>query len=435
MIYPLRLKRQDYFFNSLEQYSIKPCFVKEEGLTKLENNKIIYIFIYNSLMRQKPIVFLSACLLFFVCLIIGFKIALIKPLWGDEIFCQTHDLKFCNSLEIIGGACVNEFEINNSPLFYLVQKGVFGLLHYSFPYSWTTWETALIHDPKAQIILRLGSIVFFSLSITLIYFFFAYYHSTRWGIYALLLTLSSPLVLLYSAEARYYALWFFLTTAQCLLFLKILQNSDKGKLTWSLLISVHVLLSLTVIVSLFQILAFSLILFLFKERKPRCYLFLTLIPVSICLYYNSYRRFFPLAFPQNPWELILVNFPIEQIIFLIGFFILVYLRKYDRKLLKGSKECLYLSFLMLFSTLIMLLHFKIISLLKPVAVPSVYHRHFFHLVPIATISTTFCAISFFQWSKARPFVRTLIDCILMIILTSQCISFFQMFLYYKTASH
>jgi len=162
---------------------------------------------------------LNSSVLFIACISIGLVLAKHKPVWNDEIYSQTNSIEDTSYLEIIAG---DVEEGNNSPLFYLMQKGFCELLKYKFPAGWKgRWS---ISDLKSQIILRINSIIFMSLSIVCIFFFFAKNYSVWSGIYSLFISISSYMVWIYWIEARPYPMWFFLITIQSLLFLNVARD-------------------------------------------------------------------------------------------------------------------------------------------------------------------------------------------------------------------
>lgn len=131
------------------------------------------------------------------------------------------------------------------------------------------------------------------------------------------------MTLAYWVIARPYALWNFLTTAQILLFLYILQTDHSQKKVWRLLLVAHFLLAWTVAFSAVQIAAVSLILFLFKDRDLRKYVFLTFVPVVLCCIYYFATPKYSFYFIDNAIQLISASFPKERLalVFLLGGFL------------------------------------------------------------------------------------------------------------------
>src|SRR5207244_2779711 len=124
------------------------------------------------------------------------------------------------------------------------------------------------NDQWTQFLLRISPNFFMSLTLTLIFYFFSRYYSIGLGVYAFLVSISSWMVWMYWVEARPYAQWFFLTTVQLLIFIRLLkEEKDNGRL-WNMLLAVNIILSLTIMFSAAQILVVSSALMLFiKNRK------------------------------------------------------------------------------------------------------------------------------------------------------------------------
>src|SRR3989338_3199932 len=124
-----------------------------------------------------------AVLLFVLSLAIGYQLSLRRPLWNDEIYTQVTVVDPKSYADIIFFR-IKRLEGNSCPLFYLVQKGVSDLFQFQFPVLWQKeWA---IDQPGAQVIMRLSSDVFMSLSIALLVYFFSRYYSIFTGIYAFL---------------------------------------------------------------------------------------------------------------------------------------------------------------------------------------------------------------------------------------------------------
>jgi len=199
---------------------------------------------------------------FIICLAIGFWLAARKPLWNDEIYTQT------NSIEKFSykGIILMKFEEGNiSPLFYLTQKFICDLFQYRFPIIWKgEWYIA---DLKSQIIMRVGPNIFMSLAITLIFYYFFKNGSLLLGLYSLVGSLSTFMVLAYWVEARPYALWFFLTTWQLLIFMSILKQRESQDMLWKTFVVVNILLAFTVVFSAWQTAVLSGLLWAYKEKN------------------------------------------------------------------------------------------------------------------------------------------------------------------------
>jgi uncharacterized membrane protein len=174
--------------------------------------------------RMKPIHILTVTV-FLALLAVGFWLSTHKPVWNDEIYSQRHIIERMNYGELIGFKIT---EGNSTPLFYVLQKAFAESLDYQFPAYNYEWHYV---DLPSQIILRILPNLFMSMSLAMMFFYFARYYSLWQGIYALILALSSVMVWVYWAEARPYAMWMFFTTAQMLLLLSRLR-AESPKNFW-----------------------------------------------------------------------------------------------------------------------------------------------------------------------------------------------------------
>lgn len=346
-------------------------------------------------------------LLFIILLFIGFHLAEHKPLWGDEVYSQ-HGIQKLSYAQILLGRIP---EGNNSPLFYLIQKGVSDLAGYRL--SPENWETK-IADPKTRILLRLNPILAMALALTFVFYFFARHYGIWAGTYGFLTALFSYNLWLYWAEARPYALWFFLTTAQSLLFLNIVIEKEIDKINWQWLIAVHFLLAFTVIFSCVQIVVVSFLAGYLTTRDLKKYFWLTLLPCSITIVYYFLAPKFNFFFPKTATQLIFPCFPREwmalfglYILFLISPFILK--AKQNREV-NGwqpidimGRTYLVFTILMLFSAAMLLGFFK------AGAVPEgqgfeMSHRYFIYLTPVGILSTALIVIHFIKACKGHPWL-------------------------------
>ena len=432
---------------------------------------LLNAFFMNNISQNRLLIALSTCLIFIFCISNGFRLAQKKLLWYDELFGQIRSVQRFSLGQIIKGDYINHHEANNSPMFYLIQKGISSLFNYKISLSqwfgpslsseiqsvfkidldniYNIREDSIdpkilnanqknfimnrrldllnshVKDPRGQIILRINPVIFMSLAATLIFSYFSLNYSVSWGIYSFILIFSSNMFWGHWCEARPYALWFFLTTVQSLLLI-ILTKDEKIKLpTWNLLIITHFLLSLTVIVSVSQILIASIILWAFKEKNLRRYIFLTALPVLICFYYYSYTIYGPYTLSNNVLDLILTNSPREQLLIIFIFSCYLFLNRLDRfkkfspqeNIFKASKEYLCLVILMLLSALFLLLFFKIHSTL---GMPGfIYPRYFIYLTPVAIIGTTLFSINLYQLSQKNKTLKITVAAILIFLLSEQ----------------
>lgn len=376
-----------------------------------------------NLIRNKRFILFTSLTIFLFCAGNGVRLAQKKMLWYDEMLSQEGSVQQCSVLEIIKGDCISRKETNNAPLFYMIQNGICHLFDYRLP-SLLSLEQQ-IGDPKGQFVLRINPIFSVSLALTLIYYYFASNYSIWWGIYAVVLAFSSNMFWGHWVEARPYALWFFLTTIQSILFLDLAKNDRIKKSSWLLLIITHILLSLTVIVSASQILVVSLLLWFFKERNPRRYVFLAILPLSICFYYLIYTIYRPVSFPEGPLRLIWPNFPPEQLIVVLLSAVFLYINYRSRlkgisptsSPVKGAMEYFCFVLLALSASLFFILFFKINSLAKSSA--AIYPRYFIFLNPIAIIGTSLFSINLLQMCRYKKMLKLGVIFILIFLLSKQ----------------
>ena len=243
-------------------------------------------------------------ILLMVLLAIGFNLARHKPLWTDEIYSQTVSVEKFSYPDILLGKVK---EGNTCPLFYLIQKMICDMTQYRVPSTGLEpW------DQHAQILLRVNPVFFMSLAIAVIFYCIARFYSSLAGVFASFVALSSPMVWLYWAESRPYAMWVLLGTLQLLFFLSIIRKEELNIRTWNWLAVIHGLLSLTVITSVGQIMAVSFLLWILKSRDWKKYLGLTILPLLICFYYYGRSSLSPLWVPNNFMKLIYPSISVEQ---------------------------------------------------------------------------------------------------------------------------
>lgn len=290
------------------------------------------------MLRNRHALILGCAFLIFVaCLGMGFSIAQQKPLWNDEIFSQISSVNNRSYFDIFISR--NTAEGTATPLFYFTQKMICNIFNFTILPSWKEgiWDS----DFKSRMILRIHPVFFMSLSIALIFYFFVRYYSWPTGLYALCTTLSSFMVWSYWAEARSYALWFFLTTAQSLLFIFMASRGKIEKTPWRLMVAVNFLLAFTTIFGIFQITLASALLWFFTEKNWKRYLVPTLTPVAICLFYYALSPKYGFQFVDSPMQLVNASIPKDRflIIALFAFALLLYYFREKfrfRKVFNGS---------------------------------------------------------------------------------------------------
>ena len=220
--------------------------------------------------------------LFLLCFVFGLWLAQRRPLWCDEVFSQVTQVQALSYREIW---FERKAEPNRSPLFYVVQKIVCDVFHFRLPQGWPANQE--LSDVRAQFVMRLAPNVFMSLSLAVLFYFFARHYSLGIGFYAFLTGLSSVMVWDYWIEARHYALWFLLTTLQTIVFLRILHNRQPHSSQWKQLALIHGMLAFTNILSVIQIAGASVFLWIFKQKKFNDYIWAAVVPLLICaMYYD-----------------------------------------------------------------------------------------------------------------------------------------------------
>ena len=365
---------------------------------------------------------LVALTLFFLSFGIGIWLSLRKPLWNDEIYTQVYSIDQHSYADIIFHRLV---EGNNCPLFYLIQKSICDMSGYHFPLEWDyEWNLA---DSWSQLILRLSSNLFMSLSLALVFYYFATHYSTGVGVYSSLVFFSSYMVWAYWVEARPYALWLLLTTIQSLLFLKILKEKRMDSLIYLSLVFTHLSLSLTSTLSLAQISVVTLILWIKIDRNLKRYIVLSLIPLGICFYYYLNSPQFKFFFLDGMIDLIHANLPLERmvIIFLYGLFLLFSLNKSkipftaptqvnketnEEEELEGKGYFL-LIILILLLTLVILFILKWKDTHGEVGF-SISDRYFIYLTPVGIIATIVSSVHLVRGLRTYPWL--LINCLMIL---------------------
>jgi len=367
-------------------------------------------------MNQRYLIFISFLLLI-ILLAAGFTIANHKRLWNDEIYTQVGIEK--NSYgRIISGKIE---EGNNAPLYYLVQKIVNQLIHYSSPMGWrqslASWKVN--HQPS-RLMLRITPVIYMSFAIVAIFYYFSRYYSIWTGLYSLFITFASLMVWRYWAEARPYGLWVLLTTIQSLLFLHILNYKDLVKKIWPWLIVVNVLLALTSFLSITQTIIISVLLAIWVERDWKKYIWFAGVPLLISLYYYFHAPspgYF--EFSLTPDQLIRECFSRERFYLLYLFLLYFGLYALQKKtrfpslyktdvILKAIPYFMF-TILMLLAVGLILLIFKIKERhVEGLLVVPIASRHFINLTPIGIIAVTLITHQLLKSFRDKPWMQILI---------------------------
>ncbi len=328
-----------------------------------------------------------------------------KPLWNDEIYTQERVIEVVSYVQILSGHFP---EGNNGPLFYLIQKAFCDLQHFHFPLKWK--QEWLLSEPRSQVVLRIPSNVLMSLTLTLIFYFFARQYSLAVGVYSFLIGISSPMIWEYWVEARPYTLWVFLTTCQALLVLNIFQEKQMAPTHWRWLNLVHLGLATTTVVSLAQIVVVSSIIWFYKERDWKKYWWATIFPVTVGVYYLLQAPIVGYGL-HACWPLVLSNMPPERLgILLIYGLFLVWLAKTRSSSSGETRRQEGLAFLVIVVLLLAAAFAQMVVIyLKatgPWAQMQVPDRVFIHLTPLGIIATSLFSVELFRYFKHDGWMRT-----------------------------
>lgn len=360
------------------------------------------------MLKRKTNLILSF-LLFAVCLAIGFRLAYDKPLWNDELYTLISSVRGLSYGDIFLGRVG---EGSNCPLFYLIQKSICDIAQYTVPEPWISgvWGH---EDLYSQILIRISPVVCMALAIVLIFYFFNRQYSLWAGVYSVAVSLSSFMIWFYWAEARPYALWVLLTTMQLLMFLRMTGEGRKNG--WVKLSIIHILLSLSVTVSIIQIAIVSLLLWIFFDRRWKKYILLFVIPSAICLTYYALAPKYDFWFKEGPWALINASFSKDRLLILFIFalyFCFTYfrskvtlLRKVPVNIMSENERkqvgaYLGLTVLMVLGSLLLLLRFKLgVGPVKQGF--QISNRYFISLAPIGIVATTLFSIYLVKGVRGR----------------------------------
>lgn len=344
-------------------------------------------------------IFPFAVLIFLMCLGIGFWIAANKYVWNDEYYSVTNSTLKRTYVEILQGRVD---EGNNSPLFYITEKVLCDLTHYKAPQAWVEGDRSY-DEFYSRIFLRIIPVIFMSLAIAIIFWYFATYYSAWTGVYALFVTLSSYMVWSYWAEARPYAMWFFLTTVQSLIFITLLKKGfNWGLMAWMTI--TYYFLSLTVVFGAAQIAISAILLGIFLDRRWYKYLPGAIIPIGICIFYYSTAPKYEFWFLNTPIELFMANIPKDRLI------LLTVLGGFALWMNRTSKEIMgYFSFtvMMMMAVTAVLCIFKYNESVIHQGF-SISNRYFIHLSAVGIIALTLLTHSCVQGIKNPLFKKIVV---------------------------
>ena len=351
--------------------------------------------------RRKRIHFYLAVGVFILCFIQGLRMAEDQSVWGDERYSAVY-LQRLNYGEIFVGGMK---EGNKAPLFYILQKAYLNLTKTTLPDELANNEA--LFNPF-RIDLRVVPIFAISLSVALLFFFFAFRYTWWAGCLAIVLALTSHMIHVHWIESRPYAIWLFLSTAQSLVFLQLRETKAKN-LWWVVLVIIHILLSFTTSISILQIVLLTLYLVVLEKRAWHDYLLMSVVPLIICFYYYKIAPEYQFWFWHSPVELFSACFPKERVVILIlfGIFLLLdYLRKRTdgrlsltniRQLDRLPSSAIYADF----SVGLIVMAWILMGFFWIKAAPegqgfSISNRYWIFLTPASIIASTlaFCHISF-----------------------------------------
>ncbi|MBF0531687.1 MAG: glycosyltransferase family 39 protein [Candidatus Omnitrophica bacterium] len=220
-------------------------------------------------------------IIFIISFVTGIYLASHKPVWGDESYSQVLMTKH-SYVEIFLGK--NYGEGNRAPLFYLQQKLFCDVFHYKTPRSWLKGE-GFQSDRRTDVVLRILPVIWMALFFAIIFLYFSLRFNLGTGLFGLLIAFTTPFLYRYWPEARPYGLSVLLTGCQMVLFLMILEEKKASYPKWLFLSLIQIALSMTSVLSIFQIAVVSFFLLL-KERRWRQYILMTAIPVLLVFYYK-----------------------------------------------------------------------------------------------------------------------------------------------------
>ena len=217
--------------------------------------------------------------LFFALFYFGFLLSQHKLLWIDECYTQHVSVDKPSYADIL---TLHFGDGNKCPLFYILQKINCNIFSFQYPVG-TAENNHDVTDVRSQIIIRIPANFYMSLALAAFFYYFTRFFSLFTAIYALAVTLVSPLIMSYWVEARPYSLWFLLTTAQLLFFCSTV-ITPRIKVNKFIYLT-HALLVLTTPGSILQVFIISLMLLLKKGYKKWQVIFSWFLPMSLFLIY------------------------------------------------------------------------------------------------------------------------------------------------------
>lgn len=242
------------------------------------------------------------------------------PLWLDEhVSLQTVTSLSYDTL--ISGRYTRES--NNSPLFYLTQKGLLDAAGYreeyfdiiDMPGRPHPFERYW-HDPLGNSLVRFVPVIMMALSLALLFYYFALRDGFGWGVLAVLLSASYPWFWYHGFEARPYIHFYAMTTAQFLILTDMLRAKRISSTHWRLLGAVHLLLALTFTTSAVQIGAVLVGLLCWRRSmlNPKILLIVFALPLAVIAYYYLLALKLTYFFDRGLMAYVVGNVTIEALI-------------------------------------------------------------------------------------------------------------------------
>lgn len=380
------------------------------------------------LKSYKEISLILSIILFVGLFFVGLRMASKKPLWNDEKYSLNQCIINMSYIDMISGKVK---EGNNCPFFYFSQKVLLNVFNYKLPKEFVSQieegrYSESFYDLKTQILTRISPVLFMSLSIVLIFYYFSSTYGVLIGAYALIITLSTYIFWYFYAEARPYSLWIFFTTLQSIFILKIISEKNVINKLWVYLSITHIFMSFTILFSILQVACASIVLWIYKERKIRYYVFLTIVPWIISLFYYFKAPKYKFWFADSPLDLISASYSKERMfilfIYLIVGLIIFINRRINKSKSKDTNLEIYNMKYVIFVIGMMITAVALVVKLKlgfdgKEGAFQVSNRYFVYLAPISIFATTLFTIDILAIFKTHKFVKyTILFMILAVVI-------------------
>ena len=363
-----------------------------------------------SLFEEKIVLVLSTFILLGI-FATGISQVVARPLNSDEVYTKNYVHKFALINCILGDPLD---DANHFPLSHMVEKGYEVILD-SLGFHWSYVQPAYYENTLWQILLRIPSVLFISIAVAFSFYFYSRNFSPAIGFLNFVASISSAPLWIHMAEARYYALWYLLTTLHIAFVLLIANKKPKREDSlWDILIVIQFLLSLCVVFSILNIIATVVVFACFRLISKK-FLACTTTQLGFWFYYYSVspKRLWFFAPHGPPLKLFLAHFPYERlfVVFLFLFFIVFSYGNIRRKL----EEQLPLFFFCLISFLLTILEMiKLHTLRTEVAGAGseVANRYFFNLTALSVVAMSCFSFIIIKSVYNKPWLRFIIILIL-----------------------